>query len=341
MWMVRAGRGGENIDEFQSRGIVGFGDGFLGALPADTSKETLLARYAVAFPTEKEGTRAAWASQLFRFLSEVKEGDDVVCADGSRRRLLLGKIVSGYEWLADAPGDAGHTRRVKWRAHVSRDALTVKTRNHLGSVLTVFKISTEAAKEILERAVPIDTALPNAVAPPPKEQAKDEEELDLLSEDTFARAESLIQDQIAALSWQNMQELVAGLLRAMGYRTQVSEAGPDRGVDIFASKDGLGLEEPRIFVEVKHRQQSMGAPDIRAFLGGRRKGDRCLYVSTGGFTKEARYEAERAETSITLVDIARLRQLVIDLYDRLDPPTRALVPLRHLYWPAGSVTPNR
>jgi restriction system protein len=78
-----------------------------------------------------------------------------------------------------------------------------------------------------------------------------------------------------------------------------------------------------------------------AFLGGRRKGDRCLYVSTGGFTKEARYEAERAETSMTLVDIVRLRQLVVDLYDRLDPESRALIPLRHLYWPAGSVTPNR
>ena len=91
----------------------------------------------------------------------------------------------------------------------------------------------------------------------------------------------------------------------------------------------------------KHRQQSMGAPDIPAFLGGRRKSDRCPYVSTGGLTKEARYEAERAETSVTLVDIVRLRQLVVDLCDRLDPETRSLVPLRHLYRPAASVAPRR
>jgi len=80
----------------------------------------------------------------------------------------------------------------------------------------------------------------------------------------------------------------------MGYHTTVAADGSDRGADIFASPDGLGLQEPRIFVEVKHRSGSMGADELRKFLGGRRAGDRCLYVSTGGFTKAARYEAERA-----------------------------------------------
>lgn len=84
-------------------------------------------------------------------------------------------------------------------------------------------------------------------------------------------------------------------------------AYPDRGSDVFASPDGLGLEEPRIFVEVKHRPRStMGADEIRAFLGGRRPGDRCLYVSTGGFTKEARYKAERATVPIRLVGMTDL-----------------------------------
>ena len=92
-----------------------------------------------------------------------------------------------------------------------------------------------------------------------------------------------------------MEHFVAGLLRAMGYRTTVSPTGADRGVDVFASPDGLGLEEPRVFVEVKHRRtEAMGAQALRSFLGGRTAGDRCLYVSTGGFTKDARYEADRS-----------------------------------------------
>lgn len=56
-----------------------------------------------------------------------------------------------------------------------------------------------------------------------------------------------------------MQDLVAGLLRAMGYKTRVSPSGPDRGKDIVASPDGFGFESPRIVVEVKHRQGAIAA----------------------------------------------------------------------------------
>lgn len=78
----------------------------------------------------------------------------------------------------------------------------------------------------------------------------------------------------------------------MGYKTQVSPAGADRGKDIIASPDGFGFENPRIIVEVKHRREQMGSQQIRSFIGGRHKDDRGLYVSTGGFTKDARYEAD-------------------------------------------------
>ena len=133
-----------------------------------------------------------------------------------------------------------------------------------------------------------------------------------------------------------MQDLVAGILRSMGYRTSVAAKGADRGVDIFASPDGLGLEEPRIFVEVKHRPRSaMGSQEIRKFLGGRRAGDRCLYVSTGGFSKESRYEADRAIVPIQLIGLVELRDLLIEHYEGLDSEVRALVPLRRCYLPLG------
>jgi restriction system protein len=147
------------------------------------------------------------------------------------------------------------------------------------------------------------------------------------------RAKSFIADMINRLDWDELQDLVAGVLRAMGYKTRVSTPGPDRGVDIFASPDGLGLQEPRIFVEVKHRQAAMGAPDLRTFLGGRKAGEKCLYVSTGGFKKDAHYEADRSTIPITLVTLPVLRDLLLDHYDLLDEETRALVPLRRVYLP--------
>jgi restriction system protein len=56
-------------------------------------------------------------------------------------------------------------------------------------------------------------------------------------------------------------------------------------------------------------------------------------VSTGGFTKEARYEADRAVVPLTLITLPRLRELLLQHYEQLDPAARALVPLQRLYWP--------
>lgn len=143
-----------------------------------------------------------------------------------------------------------------------------------------------------------------------------------------------IKDIVNDLGWDQMEELVAGILRAMGYKTQVSPAGPDRGKDIVASPDGFGFENPRIVVEVKHRKGQMGADHIRSFLGGRHKDDRGLYVSTGGFSKDAHYEADRANVPLTLWTLDNLVRTLVDHYDSTDTETKRLVPLKRLYIPA-------
>jgi restriction system protein len=99
----------------------------------------------------------------------------------------------------------------------------------------------------------------------------------------------------------------------MGYKTRISSPGRDRGKDIVASPDGFGFEAPRILVEVKHRRGAMGAPDIRSFSGGFRPGDKGLYFSTGGFTQEARYEADRANHTIALMDVEDFAKAILDV----------------------------
>lgn len=160
-----------------------------------------------------------------------------------------------------------------------------------------------------------------------------EEEYDAIKEDIIAKANEFIKDKLQSLSWDEMQELVAGVLRGMGYKTRISPKGPDRGRDILASPDGLGLEEPRIIVEVKHRKGVMGSNEVRSFVGGLRNRDRGIYVSTGGFTKEAKYEAERSNIPISFIDLDVLVELITQYYDNLDADTKALIPLRKIFWP--------
>ena len=59
-----------------------------------------------------------------------------------------------------------------------------------------------------------------------------------------------------------------------------------------------------------------------------------LYVSTGGFTKEARYEADRANVPVRLLDLDGLVKLYVGSYDKADEETRALLPLTRIWWPA-------
>ncbi|NMM93120.1 restriction endonuclease [Bifidobacterium oedipodis] len=142
-----------------------------------------------------------------------------------------------------------------------------------------------------------------------------------------------IKDRITLLSWDEMELLAAGLLRAMGYRTSMTPKGGDQGRDVIASPDGLGLSSPRIIVEVKHRKEKMGAPALRSFIGRLHDADKGLYISTGGFTKEAVYEAERARVPVTLLDLDRFVRVLVDNYETTDPATQALLPLTRIYWP--------
>lgn len=333
MWMVRSGRGSEHIDAFLEHGIIAVEGAKLGQLSPAMKKADLLRHYAEQYPEEREGSQASSVSQLLRFLTEFAVGDQAVSYDRDRRRYIIGEITSEYEWQPELFPPLPHIRRVRWTHEVSRDDLSTATRNTLGAIQTIFKLSADVARDLSGNARPIGVEAAPPAAKPVSKATQDDEALAAMVNETIEKADEFVQDAISALDWSQMQQLVAGILRAMGYRTTVAEAGPDRGVDIFASPDGLGLQEPRIFVEVKHRSAQMGAKEIRAFLGGRKKGDKCLYVSTGGFSKDAMYEAERADVATTLINLPTLRKLMVDYYESLDSETRALVPLRRLYWP--------
>ncbi len=326
-WMVRAGRSGRFAESFRERSVVALGWEKVGDLTDCTSREAVLTKVRDAYPDYTLPAARMAASQLHRFRTEFSIGDRIVTYDASARTYSCGEISGDYAFDATADDEVfRNTRKARWTHEIARDDVSASARNSLGSISTIFLIPEFAAAELWREK-------------PKAAQASIEAEAAPLTTDASAasieeQAQAAIADRIAALDGYAMQDLIAGLLRAMGYKTIVSPRGPDRGKDILASPDGLGLVAPRIFVEVKHREkQRMDAPDIRSFLGGRRAGDCGLYVSTGGFTREARYEAERAGIAVTLVDFERLVELVLEHYGRFDEEARQILPLKMLYWP--------
>lgn len=328
MWMVRAGEGAFLIDRFknENRVVIGWEIGDLSVVhDAAEIKKIVMDKY----PEKKAGQIGIAASQISKFRFEFQKGDNVVSYDPQNRIYLVGEIASDYffddKFYLENPLEYCDNRNVNWIGEVKRDDLSTSTKNTLGAILTIFEINSEAANEII-------SALKGIKVPEETIETEDEE-LTILKDEIAAKSHEFIKDKILDLDWEEMQELVAGVLRGMGYKTIVSAKGPDRGRDILASPDGLGLSEPRIVVEVKHRRVQMGSPEIRSFTGGMRPGDKGLYVSTSGYTKEAKYEAERSNNPVTLVDADMLVNLIIQYYDKFDPEARSLIPLTKLYWP--------
>ncbi len=337
MWMVRAGRGGVYAEEFVRDGFVGIGWRDGGDPTAISDKGVLIARFAKAYPDATEQSRFVMASIVFRFVREVQPGDGVATYDPATRVYHYGTIIGPALWNDD-PDDARNTcRAVEWRGVKPRDALSIRARNTLGATLSLFLLPADVAAEF-GWVAPRDAAKTSAIPTPPPLVDAAETAVAAVESDRYADIAELaverIKDRIVKLDWEQLQELVAALLRTMGYKTRVSPRGADRGRDIIASPDGFGFGAPRIVVEVKHRpNETMGAPQVRAMPVGTHPDDRGLFVSTGGFTREAQYEAERGRSLTTLMTLDDLARAIIDSYPAFDERGRALLPLTRIYWP--------
>src|SRR5438552_12539790 len=97
----------------------------------------------------------------------------------------------------------------------------------------------------------------------------------------------------------------------MGYYVEwVSPPGPDKGIDIVAHVDPLGVKGPRIKAQVKRRADKVTVDGLRAFLACLADSDVGIFVCTGGFTREAHDEVRRQEKRrLMLLDLKRLFDL--------------------------------
>lgn len=333
IWMVRSGSGSYLLDEFLKEEIVAIGWNDLGDLSNIKAYDELKELFKTIYPDDSQGRINQSCGQLWRFLREFNVGDKVVTYDTSTRLYYLGEVISDYEYNITLTHF--HTRNVKWNdAPTERDILDPESKNSLGSILTIFELDDSIWQELNSKNV-------SYISEEEIEEIEhmqldfEKQELESLKADTIARSSEFIKDIIANLSWQNAESLVAGILRAMGYKTRMTnKGGGDLGSDIIAAPDELALTEPRIKVEVKTRSKDkIQTSDIRNFIGGLRDYNKGIFVSTSGFSKESKYEAERANIPITLIDLDWLVELLVANYEQLDTETKALVPLKKIYWP--------
>jgi len=174
-------------------------------------------------------------------------------------------------------------------------------------------------------------------------QSQPEEDMDESAHDaaasiTLEEAEEQAWREIATylenIDPYDLQDLVASLLEAMGYYVNwISPPGKDAGLDIVAFTDPLGTKPPRIKVQVKRRKDNIGVEEFRSFLALVNDDDVGIYVTTGGYSKEAMDLARHQERRrVMLIDRQRLVELWIEYQDKVAPDKRSSLPLKPIYF---------
>lgn len=148
-----------------------------------------------------------------------------------------------------------------------------------------------------------------------------------------------LRQQINQKNAYEFQDLVAALLRGMNYYTPfVAPKGKDGGIDVIAYQDPLGVKSPRIKVQIKHRESTANVSEIRELMGLLQKeGDIGLFISTGGFTSDAKTTARTSHVHVELIDFDRFIALWQEFYDKLNDEDKDRLRLKPVYFYEPSI----
>jgi len=323
IWGVHAGKTGDAHSLFLKHGVVALGWTKIGDLSKFGSKrEEFKTAVAAAYPDAKPGAIPTNAGQLFRFVNELAVGDLLAYPSKTDRMIHLGRVEGSYVYNPKLSEGYPHQRKAKWLKEFPRTQFSQGALYELGSAMSFFQVKTYADE--------YRAALEGKVNPPP---VKVDPTVQALAEDIEQNTRDFIIKTLSQeLKGHPLADFVGQLLNTMGYRTRVSEQGPDGGIDIIAHKDELGFEPPIIKVQVKSGDGSVGDPAVSALYGKVSGNEHGLLITLGTFTAAASSFA-KSKSNLRLVDGDELVKLVLDHYEDLDSRYKGILPLKRVWVP--------
>ena len=334
LWLVRLGKNGEFEQMALDKGILRIGFGIDTDVSTLKNREGLLRLMENIFPSAKPAKQRNFTSQVNQFVNIAAEGDLVVSPMKTTSTIAIGRFSGPY-----TPGPKGEvTRPVKWlRADVKRDAFKQDLLYSFGAIMTVCEISRNDALKRVEQVIetgsdPGDGSKPYGNLPQKSVDETDEASDQLVNLDQIALDQ--IEKRIASVfSGHDFTELVGAILRAQGYRTRVSPPGADQGVDIVAGSGPLGLESPRIVVQVKSGNITVDQPTLQGLIGSVQdtQADHGLIVSWNGYTKAVRRRVNDLFFRVRLWGRQELIDNLLATYSELPEEITAELPLRRTW----------
>ena len=335
LYLVRAGKSGED-EEYaleHNLAVIGFRE-----VPTLAEAKTWLDIQKIiekSMPAALTRAIGNYAGQLWAFALGMKEGDLVALPRKSTAQIAIGRVSGSYKYI-NIGGEFRHTRSVRWsHTDIPRIAFQKDLLNSFSAFTTVCSISRNDAvsRVIAVMNGGVDSEVPNALketslpATANVEDAEDRPDLALAAKDAIAE---YIKENFKQHA---LTELVNAVLQADGWVTKVSPPGPDGGVDILAGRGLLGLDSPRLAVQVKSQSTQADVTVYRTLQGSMTsfKADQGLLVCWGGFNKPLEKEAKNGHFAVRLWNSADLIEAIFCSYPKLPKDIQARLPLKQIW----------
>jgi restriction system protein len=324
LWLVRAGRFGEQEEPALENGLAVIGWDELPDLSSIKSREQLKEVYEKVYPGHKKMKVANVVGQVWTFVNRIQIEDMVVLPLKTRAAIAIGKVKGPYQFRADLSAGMHHTRPVEWiRTDFPRAIFDQDLLYSYGAYMTVCQIQRNHAEErVLAILKGTKTVIPGVGE----------------NEESIIDVEQVARDQILdhlnrKFKGHDLARLVEAVLQAQGYVTKRSDPGPDGGIDILAGAGVMGFDSPRLCVQVKSSKTPADVTILRSLQGSMKNfsADQGLLVCWGGFNKAVLEESRRSFFSVRLWDSGDLINMVLKNYDRLPESLQAELPLKKIW----------
>jgi len=336
VFLVRAGGSGEDEETALEQGlaIVGFRD--YPSLADAADYDAILKVVNKTKPDLKPRAAGNYAGQLWAFAVAMQEGDIVVLPRKLTSQIALGRVTGPYQYRK-VNDEFLHTRAVKWiRPDVPRTTFAQDLRYSFGAFLTVCNISRNDAEQ---RVAAVLDGKPDPGPSPGSEKSTKQPQAPIDTEaTTFPDLAELAHDQIvnqiqSRFKGHALSQLVDAVLKAEGWATKLSPPGPDGGVDILAGRGSLGLDQPRLCVQVKSQNSPADVTIYRTLQGTMQtfKAEQGLLVCWGGFNRVVQTEAKQGHFSVRLWDSRDLVEAIYRNYEHLPAEVQAELPLKKVW----------
>jgi restriction system protein len=339
MWLVRAGKAGEKEMCALRNNVAIIGWEELPDLTPYRDRDSLLTLLQDVYPSERRKTHVSWQNQIWPIRDTMQIGDLVALPLKSRAAIAFGTVAGDYAYRTDLLEGPQHTRPVKWIAQVPRSEFDPDMLFSFGAFMTVCRIARNDAEQRIRTILQQDTWPAAADMRPTARtgsnlRGSSGSPVPLTIVDLMEQSNSLIRERIAQrFKGHRLAELVAALLEVQGYHARLSPPGVDGGVDILAGRGPLGLDPPRLVVQVKSQESKLDVRVLRELSGvmNRFQAEQGLLVGWGGFNQAVRAEAVGDYFRMRLWDADDLVRAVETEYGRLPLSIRAEIPLKQVW----------